>query len=211
MPFYSGLRSVFHFPPSRSRWAIAGPDLKHRGISPRALAHVFQEVNARIETAFSVTITYMEIYNEKIFDLLVDPAVNATKVKEGLILHTMHTARCALLRILLCAELSDEIRTRIANLPCLALQTCLPSIPGAIRAVIPNSPPNNSAPHDCARWKCSCTVYTLPQWPMTPFTLLRSIPPSRSFLQRTPPPPPPPGALSGRTACHAIPTALPFL
>lgn len=43
---------------------------------------MFQEVNARIETAFSVTITYMEIYNEKIFDLLVDPAVNATKVGE---------------------------------------------------------------------------------------------------------------------------------
>lgn len=57
---------------------------KHRGISPRALTHVFQEVNARIETAFSVTITYMEIYNEKIFDLLVDPAVNATKVREGI-------------------------------------------------------------------------------------------------------------------------------
>ncbi|CAN0064948.1 unnamed protein product [Scytosiphon promiscuus] len=52
---------------------------QHRGISPRALAHVFQEVNARIETAFNVTITYMEIYNEKIFDLLVDPAINATK------------------------------------------------------------------------------------------------------------------------------------
>lgn len=54
---------------------------KHRGISPRALAHVFQEVNARIETAFSVTITYMEIYNEKIFDLLVDPGVNSAKVR----------------------------------------------------------------------------------------------------------------------------------
>ncbi|CAN0002700.1 unnamed protein product [Ectocarpus sp. 13 AM-2016] len=52
---------------------------QHRGISPRALTHVFQEVNARIETAFSVNITYMEIYNEKIFDLLVDPAANATK------------------------------------------------------------------------------------------------------------------------------------
>lgn len=46
---------------------------------------MFQEVNARIETAFSVTITYMEIYNEKIFDLLVDPAVNATKVREGVV------------------------------------------------------------------------------------------------------------------------------
>ncbi|CAM9338046.1 unnamed protein product [Ectocarpus sp. 12 AP-2014] len=52
---------------------------QHRGISPRALTHVFQEVNARIETAFSVNVTYMEIYNEKIFDLLVDPAANATK------------------------------------------------------------------------------------------------------------------------------------
>ncbi|CAM9692682.1 unnamed protein product [Ectocarpus sp. 4 AP-2014] len=52
---------------------------QHRGISPRALTHVFQEVYARIETAFSVNITYMEIYNEKIFDLLVDPAVNTTK------------------------------------------------------------------------------------------------------------------------------------
>lgn len=54
---------------------------QHRGISPRALAHIFQEVNARIETAFNVTITYIEIYNEKIFDLLVDPAVDATKVR----------------------------------------------------------------------------------------------------------------------------------
>lgn len=54
--------------------------MQHRGISPRSLAHIFQEVNARIETAFIVTITYMEIYNEKMFDLLVDPAVDATKV-----------------------------------------------------------------------------------------------------------------------------------
>lgn len=42
---------------------------------------MFQEVNARIETAFSVTITYMEIYNEKIFDLLVDPGANSAKVR----------------------------------------------------------------------------------------------------------------------------------
>lgn len=36
-----------------------------------------------METAFSVTITYMEIYNEKIFDLLVDPAVDATKASHS--------------------------------------------------------------------------------------------------------------------------------
>ncbi|CAN0185342.1 unnamed protein product [Discosporangium mesarthrocarpum] len=53
---------------------------QHRGISPRALSHIFQEVHARIETAFTVTITYMEIYNERIFDLLLDPGVHAPKV-----------------------------------------------------------------------------------------------------------------------------------
>ena len=77
----------FYFPSLRGGLIDFGKHIqlgqpKHRGISPRALAHVFQEVNARIETAFNVTITYMEIYNEKIFDLLVDPAVNATKVRE---------------------------------------------------------------------------------------------------------------------------------
>ncbi|CAM9995473.1 unnamed protein product [Ascophyllum nodosum] len=56
-------------------------NFQHRGISPRALAHVFQEVNARIETAFVVTITYMEIYNERIFDLLVDPAMDVAKAR----------------------------------------------------------------------------------------------------------------------------------
>ncbi|KAG5185935.1 kinesin-like protein [Tribonema minus] len=47
---------------------------QHRGIVPRALSHIFQEVAARSETAFSTSITYLEIYNEKIFDLLLDPA-----------------------------------------------------------------------------------------------------------------------------------------
>lgn len=45
---------------------------------------MFHEVNARIETAFTIIITYMEIYNEKIFDLLVDPAKDAMKVRQVL-------------------------------------------------------------------------------------------------------------------------------
>ncbi|CAM9387160.1 unnamed protein product, partial [Choristocarpus tenellus] len=52
---------------------------QHRGISPRSLSHIFQEVHARIETAFIITITYMEIYNERIFDLLLDPGLDVTK------------------------------------------------------------------------------------------------------------------------------------
>ena len=42
----------------------------HRGVAPRALSHIFSEVGMRVETQFTVTCTYMEIYNEKIFDLL---------------------------------------------------------------------------------------------------------------------------------------------
>ncbi|CAM9150025.1 unnamed protein product, partial [Phaeothamnion confervicola] len=47
-----------------------------RGVAPRALAQVFSEISARAETAFRVTCTYLEIYNERIFDLLADPADN---------------------------------------------------------------------------------------------------------------------------------------
>ena len=50
----------------------------HRGVAPRALAHVFQEVGMRVETAFKITCTYMEIYNEKVFDLLADADAERT-------------------------------------------------------------------------------------------------------------------------------------
>ena len=36
----------------------------------RAIAHVFAEVGLRIETQYTIICTYMEIYNERIFDLL---------------------------------------------------------------------------------------------------------------------------------------------
>lgn len=45
---------------------------EHRGIAPKALGHIFSEVASRIEFEFKVTCTYMEIYNEKFFDLLQD-------------------------------------------------------------------------------------------------------------------------------------------
>lgn len=45
---------------------------EHRGIAPRAVSQIFSEVNSRIEFEYKITCTYMEIYNEKIFDLLAD-------------------------------------------------------------------------------------------------------------------------------------------
>lgn len=44
---------------------------EHRGIAPRALSHLFHEINSRTEIEFMVTCTYIEIYNDKIYDLLV--------------------------------------------------------------------------------------------------------------------------------------------
>eukprot|EP00615_Pteridomonas_danica_P004200 CAMPEP_0114353398 /NCGR_PEP_ID=MMETSP0101-20121206/18639_1 /TAXON_ID=38822 ORGANISM="Pteridomonas danica, Strain PT" /NCGR_SAMPLE_ID=MMETSP0101 /ASSEMBLY_ACC=CAM_ASM_000211 /LENGTH=823 /DNA_ID=CAMNT_0001494225 /DNA_START=6 /DNA_END=2477 /DNA_ORIENTATION=- len=47
-------------------------NFQHRGIAPRALSHIFSEVSMRNETHFTVMCTYMEIYNERIFDLLAE-------------------------------------------------------------------------------------------------------------------------------------------
>jgi kinesin family protein 6/9 len=54
---------------------------QHRGIAPRALAQVFAEVGSRIETEFQVHVSYMEIYNERIFDLLDDMTSGAQKAE----------------------------------------------------------------------------------------------------------------------------------
>ncbi len=45
---------------------------EHRGVAPRSLNQLFGEVNSRIEFEFRVSCTYMEIYNERVFDLLQD-------------------------------------------------------------------------------------------------------------------------------------------
>merc|ERR1719261_2419676 len=43
---------------------------QHRGIAPRAIGQVFSEIQSRFETEYRVTVSYMEIYNERMFDLL---------------------------------------------------------------------------------------------------------------------------------------------
>ena len=42
----------------------------HRGIAPRAIGELFAEVASRIETEYEVRASCMEIYNERIYDLL---------------------------------------------------------------------------------------------------------------------------------------------
>jgi kinesin family member 6/9 len=41
-----------------------------RGIQPRAISHIFSQIEARTEYDFKVSVSYMELYNERIFDLL---------------------------------------------------------------------------------------------------------------------------------------------
>lgn len=44
----------------------------HRGIVPRALHHIFKEVDLRTDKVYRVEVSYMEIYNEGLYDLLAD-------------------------------------------------------------------------------------------------------------------------------------------
>ena len=43
---------------------------QERGLSPRCLAHIFREIGSRPEHAFVVRVSYLEVYNEKMYDLL---------------------------------------------------------------------------------------------------------------------------------------------
>ncbi|KAG1713290.1 hypothetical protein DVH05_001010 [Phytophthora capsici] len=43
---------------------------QHRGIAPRAIGQLFEEVESRIELHYTIRVSYMEIYNDRIYDLL---------------------------------------------------------------------------------------------------------------------------------------------
>ncbi|RYG64891.1 hypothetical protein EON64_13055 [archaeon] len=45
---------------------------EHRGVAPRAISQLFGEIASRAETEYTVSATFMEIYNERIYDLLSD-------------------------------------------------------------------------------------------------------------------------------------------
>ncbi|KAM4706215.1 kinesin-like protein KIF9 [Rhinophrynus dorsalis] len=48
----------------------ATENYKHRGIIPRALQQVFKEIEGRNDQSITVRISYLEIYNETLYDLL---------------------------------------------------------------------------------------------------------------------------------------------
>jgi kinesin family member 6/9 len=45
---------------------------EHRGIAPRALGQLFHEISSRVEYEYRISCTYLELYGDKIFDLLKD-------------------------------------------------------------------------------------------------------------------------------------------
>mmetsp|Transcript_10016 Transcript_10016/g.15141 ORF Transcript_10016/g.15141 Transcript_10016/m.15141 type:complete len:798 (-) Transcript_10016:104-2497(-) len=45
---------------------------EHRGVAPRALGQLFSEINSRVEYEYRVSCTYLELYGEKVYDLLKD-------------------------------------------------------------------------------------------------------------------------------------------
>lgn len=45
----------------------------NRGVAPRAIGQVFADIDSKPETDFTVHCSYLEIYNERIYDLLLPP------------------------------------------------------------------------------------------------------------------------------------------
>eukprot|EP00736_Rhodelphis_marinus_P013966 Rmarinus@m.26585 len=57
----------------------SGRHYKYRGIVPRMISSIFHELNNRPEVAATVKLSYLEIYNETLFDLLDDSAEGLQK------------------------------------------------------------------------------------------------------------------------------------
>lgn len=53
--------------------SICGTDLssfENRGIIPRAVGHIFRAIQSRPDMSFTLSLSYVEVYNEHVFDLL---------------------------------------------------------------------------------------------------------------------------------------------
>jgi len=104
MQGYNGTLLAYGQTGAGKTYTITGTteNYKHRGVIPRAIAEVFRSVEADNDRAISIKISYLEIYNENMFDLLStlpeshDADNNLTIVEEtdgsvrvkGLSLHT---------------------------------------------------------------------------------------------------------------------------
>lgn len=50
------------------------------GVIPRAIRHIFQYAADHSDRLFLIRVSYMEIYNEEIYDLLAPPSADKKKV-----------------------------------------------------------------------------------------------------------------------------------
>jgi kinesin family protein 6/9 len=61
----------------------AQTDYKYRGIVPRLISSLYQEVNSRYEHQIKVSISYLELYNETLIDLLSDSNDSQLNIQEN--------------------------------------------------------------------------------------------------------------------------------
>ena len=55
---------------------------KHKGVLSRSLEQIFNETEKRKERNAKILISFIELYNEKIFDL-INPSDNALDIRES--------------------------------------------------------------------------------------------------------------------------------
>lgn len=60
----------------------ARSDYKFRGIVPRMLSSLYQEINTRYEHQIKVFISYLELYNETLVDLLNEDNAHQLSIQE---------------------------------------------------------------------------------------------------------------------------------
>jgi kinesin family protein 6/9 len=61
----------------------AQSDYKYRGIVPRTLAALYQEINSRYEHQIKVSISFLELYNETLIDLLDESNQSQLAIQEN--------------------------------------------------------------------------------------------------------------------------------
>ena len=61
----------------------ATENYKHRGLIPRTISQVFKEISQLTQMAIQVRVSYLEIYNENMVDLL-NPLANTKEEANGL-------------------------------------------------------------------------------------------------------------------------------